>query len=281
MRSLRAAIAGLGVLALLGTGTTSVTAAPTWAPAATAPIHPGVQVTTEAGQCTSNFVFREGDTVYLGMAAHCAGVGGPTDVDGCDTDSLPLGSPVIVSGASQPGKLAYSSWLTMQELGETNPAACAFNDLALIQLDPADADQVNPSIPHWGGPVGVNTSGAPAGSRVYSYGSSPLRLGLGLLSPKAGVSVGDEAGGWSHNVLTVTPGLPGDSGSAFLDSRGRALGVLSTLNLLALPGPLPGTNGVGDIRRQVSYMQAHSDVDAALVAGTERFTPNKLPLRAR
>lgn len=264
---------------MLVTGTTSVTAQTTWAPAATAPIHPGVPVITEVGQCTSNFVFREGDTVYLGMAAHCAGTGGATDVDGCDTESLPLGSPVIVEGASEPGTLAYSSWLTMQEVGETNPAACAFNDLALIKLDPADTDQVNPSIPHWGGPVGVNTSGARGGSRVYSYGSSPLRLGLELLSPKVGVSVGDQAGGWSHNVLTLTPGVPGDSGSAFLDSRGRALGVLSTLNLLALPGPLPGTNGVGDIRRQIAYMRAHSDVDAALVAGTEPFTPNKLPLR--
>ncbi len=281
MRSLRAAIAGLGILVLLLTGTTSVTAQPAWAPAATAPIHPGVPVITEVGQCTSNFVFREGDTVYLGMAAHCAGTGGTINQDGCEAGSLPLGSPVVVEGASEPGTLAYSSWLTMQEVGETNPAACAFNDLALIQLDPADAGQVNPSIPHWGGPVGVNTSGARAGSKVYSYGSSSLRLGLDLLSPKVGVSMGDEAGGWSHTVLTITPGVPGDSGSAFLDSRGRALGVLSTLNLLALPGPLPGTNGVGDIRREVAYMQAHSDVDASLVAGTEPFTPNKLPLGTR
>ncbi len=275
MRSFRAAIAGLGMLVLLGAGTTSVTAAPAWAPAATAPIHPGVEVITEVGQCTSNFVFREGDTVYLGMAAHCATIGGPTDTNGCDTESLPLGSPVIVGGASQPGTLAYSSWLTMQEVGETNPAACAYNDLALIQLDPADAARVNPSIPHWGGPVGLG-SRTRLGSKVYSYGNSSLRLGLDLLNPKVGVSVGDTGGGWSHNVLTLTPGIPGDSGSAFLDSQGRALGVLSTLALL----PLPASNGVGDLRRELSYMQAHTDVDAVLALGTEPFDASRLPLGA-
>jgi hypothetical protein len=268
-------ITGLAALVTLAAGTTSVSSAPAWAPAASAPIHPGVQVRTQVGQCTSNFVFTEGSTVYLGMAAHCAGVGGPTDVDGCDTESLPLGSPVKVTGGSRLGTLAYSSWITMQEVGETDPAACLYNDLALVELDPADAGLVNPSIPHWGGPVGLG-SRTRLGSTVYSYGSSSLRLGLTLLNPKVGVSVGDDAGGWGHNVLTITPGIPGDSGSAFLDSRGRALGVLSTLSIL----PLPGTNGVGDLRLALAYMHAHTDVDAVLALGTEPFDASRLPLGA-
>jgi hypothetical protein len=275
VRSLRASIAGLAGLLTLVAGTPSVTAAPAWAPAATAPIHPGVQVLTGAGQCTSNFVFTEGSTVYLGMAAHCAGVGGPTDVDGCDTESLPLGSPVEVTGASQLGTLAYSSWVTMQEVGEDDPDTCLYNDLALVELDPADAARVNPSIPHWGGPVGLGGR-TRLGSKVYSYGNSSLRLGLELLSPKLGVSLGDGGGGWTHNVLTLTPGIPGDSGSAFLDSRGRALGVLSTLSIL----PLPGTNGVGDLRLALAYMHAHTDVDAVLALGTEPFDAGRLPLGA-
>ena len=275
MRSLRALIAGLATILTLVAGTTGVSAAPAWAPAATAPIHPGVQVRTEVGQCTSNFVFTEGSTVYLGMAAHCAGVGGPTDVDGCDTDSLPLGSPVEVSGASQLGTLAYSSWIAMQEAGETDPATCLYNDLALVELDPSDAARVNPSDPHWGGPVGLGGA-APLGSKVYSYGNSSLRLGLELLAPKVGVSLGDSGRGWNHNVLTLTPGIPGDSGSAFLDSRGRALGVLSTLAIL----PLPASNGVSDLRRALTYMRAHSDVDAVLALGTEPFEASRLPLGA-
>ena len=48
-------------------------------------------------------------------------------------------------------------------------------------------------------------------------------------------------GGWSRTVLTVTPGIPGDSGSAFMNASGEAIGVLSTLML----APLPAANGVG------------------------------------
>src|SRR5205807_8650158 len=111
----------------------------------------------------------------------------------------------------------YNSWLAMQAAGETDPNACAFNDLALVRIDPADVSKVNPSIPHWGGPTGLSTGTAP-GQTVYSYGNSSLRLGLTLLSPKLGLSLGDRANGWTHTVYTVTPGLPGDSGSPFLDA---------------------------------------------------------------
>src|SRR3954451_3472818 len=90
-------------------------AAPTWAPAATAAVHPGVQTVTAGAQCTSNFVFSDGTDVYIGQAAHCSGTGGNTETNGCDSGSLPLGTPVTVSGASRPGTLVYNSWLTMQQ----------------------------------------------------------------------------------------------------------------------------------------------------------------------
>ena len=38
-----------------------------------------------------------------------------------------------------------------------------------------------------------------------------------------------EGGGWSRTVYTVTPGIPGDSGSGFLNASGQAIGVLSTV----------------------------------------------------
>ena len=47
-------------------------AAPTWAPAAAAPIHPGVQTRTDGAQCTANFVFFDAsNTVYIGLADRC------------------------------------------------------------------------------------------------------------------------------------------------------------------------------------------------------------------
>lgn len=138
---------------------TSAQAAPPWAPVATATIHPGVMTYTDGAQCTSNFVFYDGsNNVYIGQAAHCAGTGGSTETNGCDSGSLPLGTKVEVDGASRLGTLVYSSWLTMQSNGESNTNVCQYNDFALVRLDPADYGKVNPSVPVWGGPVSVEAT---------------------------------------------------------------------------------------------------------------------------
>lgn len=243
-------------------------ATPRWAPAATATIHPGVQTVTAGSQCTSNFVFTDGRSVYLGQAAHCAGTGGSTATNGCTSPSLPLGTRVQIAGASRPGVLVYSSWLTMQRLHERNANTCQYNDFALVRLDPADVRRVNPSVPFWGGPTGLATAGGALGAEVFSFGNSELRLGASALSPKVGVEVAGQGGGWSHLVYTATPGIPGDSGSAFLDSNGRALGILSTLTL----APLAGSNGVGDLAHELTYLHAHTPLRAVtLVRGTEPF----------
>jgi hypothetical protein len=259
-----AAFSALFLVALLPAGAWG------WAPARAAAIHPGVQTFTEGGQCTANFVFQEGDDVYIGQAAHCAGTGGSTATDGCTSGSLPLGTRVEVTGASQPGVLAYSSWLTMQTNGESDPDTCAFNDLALVRIDPADIGGVNPSVPGYGGPIGVGSAGG-LGSTVYSYGNSSLRGGLTKLSPKQGIVVQSDGNGWSHSVLTLTPGVPGDSGSGFLNGSGEAFGVLSTLQV----APLAGSNGVGDLAKELAYARANSSLaDLQLVPGTEAFKPN-------
>lgn len=265
----RSKLALAALLALAGL-TLAPSAASAWAPAASATVHPGVQTYTEGGQCTSNFVFQAGSSVYLGQAAHCSGTGGQTETDGCTSGSLPLGTKVEVKGASRPATMAYNSWLAMQAKGETDPDTCAYNDLALVRLDPADVGRVNPSVPGFGGPTGVGAVGD-LGSTVYSYGNSSLRGGVTKLSPKQGVVIQNEGGGWSHVVATLTPGIPGDSGSGFLNGSGGAIGVLSTLQL----APLPATNGVGDLAKELAYMRANSPLTGVqLVPGTEPFKPN-------
>ena len=278
-------LAAAGLVAAAATSAPA-TAAPkkqvrtAWAPADTATIHPGVQMYTEGAQCTANFVFTDtAGTTYVGYAAHCAGTGEATDTNGCDAGSLPLGTRVdFVEGGSLlaegtrvgGGTLVYSSWLAMQQRGETDEDACAYNDFALVKVDAADAAEVNPSVPFWGGPVALNTTGTAAGDTVYSYGNSSLRAGIEALSPKQGTSLGTEGEGWSHPVYTVTPGVPGDSGSAFLDAEGNALGTLSTLAL----APLAGSNGVGDLAHELGYAQATSGIAGLrLVPGTEPFSP--------
>ena len=247
-------------------------AAPTWAPASSAAVHPGVQTYTDGGQCTANFVYYDSsNNEYIGQAAHCSGTDGNTATDGCSSGSLPTGTPVEVTGASKPGTMVYNSWVTMQQLGEKDPSTCADNDLALVKLDPADYGKVNPSVPFWGGPNGIGTTAA--GENVYSYGNSSLRGGVTTLSPKQGKTIGVNGNGWSYDVYTATPGIPGDSGSAFLNATGQALGVLSTVQL----APLAGSNGVGDVGRELAYAQAHSGIAGLTLAnGTQPFNPNAM-----
>jgi hypothetical protein len=253
-----------------------------WAPASTAPIHPGTMMYTEGAQCTGNFVFTDtaGNT-YLGYAAHCAGTGSSTDTNGCETDSVPLGTRVDLTNDGNlvsegaivgHGTLAYSSWVTEHQLGTTNANTCAYNDLALVEIDAGDVSKVNPSVPFWGGPTGIDTDGTVAGDRVWTYGNSSLRSGLSQLSPHTGISLGDDAadGGWSHPLYTLTPGIPGDSGSGFMTQGGQAIGVLSTLGL----APLPASNNIGDLAKELAFAQAHSGIAGLrLVNGTEPFDP--------
>lgn len=280
----RAAVATLAsavlATAAIAATSTSTAAAPTWAPADSATIHPGVQMYTAGAQCTGNFVFTDSSSnVYVGYAAHCAGTGEATDTDGCDAGSLPLGTKVdFVEGGSLvtsgqtvgTGTLVYSSWLAMQEAGTTDADTCAYNDFALVKVDSQYVGDVNPSIPFWGGPMGINTDGSGIGETVYSFGNSSLRGGIEVLSPKQGTSLGTSGGGWTHPVYTLTPGVPGDSGSAFLDAEGNALGTLSTLAL----APLAGSNGVGDLNHELNFAKQHSGIAGlSLVQGTEPFSP--------
>lgn len=239
-----------------------------WAPADSATIHPGVQTVTAGGQCTANFIYTGGGNTYIGQAAHCSGTGAATETDGCDSGSLPIGTPVEIDGASQPGTLAYNSWITMQQRGEANADTCAYNDLALVRINPADVAKVNPSVPGFGGPVGIGGASA-TGDTVYTYGNSSLRGGVTVLSPKQGTVVGTQGNGWSRDVYTATPGIPGDSGSGFLNANGGAIGVLSTVQL----APLAGSNGVGDLQRELAYANS-SGFAASLENGTEPFNGN-------
>ncbi len=274
MNRLRMLAIAVGATLTVALSASSAMAAPTFPAAGDAKIRPGSMTVTGGGQCTANFVFFDGaNDIYIGQAAHCSGTDGSTATDGCESGSLPLGTPVEIEGASLPGTLVYNSWLEMQANGETDPNTCEFNDFALVKLNPADYGKVNPTIPFYGGPTGL-TATVPSGATVLSYGNSSLRLGLDPLKPKQGKSLGQSGGGWNHTVLTVTPGIPGDSGSAFIDSQGRAFGVLSTLQI----APLAGSNGVGDLSRELSYANANTSLGVQLANGTEPFNGPLLPL---
>jgi hypothetical protein len=242
------------------------------APAAGARISPGVLMLSPIDEqttstCTAAFVFKGAGSTYLGYAAHCAASGEPTGLSGCVEPTLPLGTSVAIErtdGSRTSGRLAYTSWGTMQERGESDQARCFHNDFALVELDPADAERVDPTVPVLGGPTGLDTDGTTFGDRVVSYQPHG-----GERAVKQGRSLGVTADGFSHQVDTTPPGRPGDSGGGYLDADGRAFGVLSTL---LLDGR--GTNGMADLAHALAYANAYGRIGpVALVPGAEPFTP--------
>jgi hypothetical protein len=263
------AAAAVMLVAVQAPGTAS--AVPAWAPFAQATIRPGVMTDTQGGgKCTANFIFYNATDVFIGQAAHCAGTGPATETSGCTAATKPLGTPVTIGGASKPGTLVYSSWITMAKNHEQDTNICDFNDFALVKIDPVDRDKVNPSLPVFGGPIDIFTGSMAFGDRIFTYGNSPLRGGISLLSPKEGISLGDNGGGWSHTCYTATPGIPGDSGSAVLTHDGKALGVLTSLAV----APLAGSNGIGDLSKELAYLNAHGSLGTvSLALGTEPFRP--------
>ena len=248
--------------------TAASASAPGFTSASAAKIRPGVQTFTDGAQCTANFLFQDGTgSVYLGQSAHCAGTGAANETNGCLAKSLPLGTRVKIDGATRPGTMVYSSWIAMQRARETDRNACRYNDFALVRLDPADVPRANPTVPVFGGPNALDRDGTRAGERIVTYGNSGLRLGLAATSPKRGYSLGSHSGRWTHDVYTITPGVPGDSGSGVMDARGAAIGTLSTVAL----APLTGSNGVSDLQRQMAYARTHGMPGLTLIPGTVPF----------
>lgn len=261
----------------------------------TATVHPGIELWIPNGGsfngCTANFVFSNGSATFIGMAAHCAGTGGDTQTS-CDSpvegNGIPvfIGEPVVgtSSGAVELngpetvgppiGTMVYNSWVTMQAKGLADPKtpACQYNDLALIHVSPGIS--VDPTVPVFGGPNGL--SGIPAqGSTVYSYENSTLRQGLEPLSPKVGISLGPTAGsdGWNTLVDTFTPGIPGDSGSGFLDANGDAFGVLSTITVSVGTAGAALGNGVNSLAKELTFLNGTGALGSVgLVDGTSSFS---------
>lgn len=295
-----------GIAAAAGLAITAALTAPVAAGAATAApavqagaIGPGVQIATPvtggAELCTANFLYTpaagqdgNGDepggrgaehqaapagVLYLGAAAHCmAGEDAMSSVDGCSEPVMPEGIEVGIrgrDGKNYTGRVAYNSWAVMQDRGETDPQLCLYNDLSLIQLSPAAVAVADPTVPGFGGPTGLDTDGTEQGEKVYSFQPNQL-----VATPyKQGLSLGQPEGPRTHVVSTTPPGVPGDSGSGYLDARGRAFGLLSSLMLPT------NTNGVADIARALAYAERYGEVGALeVVPGRVPFTPGVLPL---
>ncbi|MGH3566873.1 MAG: serine protease [Pseudonocardia sp.] len=236
-----------------------------------ATITPGVMISSPLGNCTSSFVFTDGDDVFLSSAAHC----GVTEdagrsLNGCVEPVFPVGTELTIvgtDGTRTAGTLAYSSWGAMQSNEETDPTLCNFNDFALVELDPADIDIVNSSVPVFGGPTRLDTDGTESGEDVFTY--QPNRHPGA--AAKQGIGMGQPDGPWSHRVATTPPSEEGGSGAGYLDAGGEAFGLLSFGFEQGTPSA--GIDGVTDIALAVDYAIDNGDLGKiALVPGTVAFS---------
>jgi hypothetical protein len=263
-------LVALAGLLLMVTPVAAGAATPAWAPAATATIRPGAATLTDHAICTANFVFHDNaGNVYLGQAAHCSSNNDAGSLDGCVNDSLPLGTPVRIAGATRPGTLAYNSWIAMDQRHETDFNQCQYNDFALVKLDPADYGLVNPSLRFTGGPTAL-VQNVVDDSRVFGFGSHISDTGI-QPHAKGGRSLRQGAGGMAHVVQLGPPGISGDSGSGLVDEQGRAFGVLSTYS------PRRQLNGAGNLSRMLDYMRGSGFADVTMANGTEPFVAPGVP----
>lgn len=260
-------------LLVLG-GTTSATqAAPGPAAQSPARIEPGVGMVTAGVACTANFVFTDArKNTYVGYAARCAAKRAATRSNGCERATLPLGTRVrFVRGASATskgrtlghGRLAYSSWTAMKR-AKVAGARCSTNDFALVRVDRAYLRKVSPTVPQWGGPVALGEMPA-AGTQVFGYARSAPAGGAfeQAAAPRMGPML--RSGVWGGTVAigpSGAPGTRGEAGSGLLDSRGRAVGVLSVLALDSA-----GTSRVGALSQQVAFARRHGVKGLRLVRG--------------
>ncbi len=271
-RRLGALVAGALVAAALPwPAAASAAAAPAFGDL-TAPIRPGISTETAGGRCTANFVFTDDrGRVYLGQSGHCSRLpdeNASFDTTACEFGTqAPLGTRVPLGETGISGRLVYSSWRTMPAVGEQDADTCRYNDFALIQVPASAVAEVNPTVPLFGGPTGLNTDGIREGDLLTGWGASPLRQGVRPIEPKQTFGVGTHASGRVHFVYSLTPGVPGDSGGPYLDPSGRAVGSLSEITL-----DPPAGNAITDVARALAYAERHAGFRGLrLVPGTGAF----------
>lgn len=158
-----------------------------------AAIRPGAQM-THPYRCSFNFLFTDGEALYIGTAGHC---------------TEKLGERVNASGVGSFGEVVY-------RVSQGGP-----DDFALVEIDQDKVSLAEPTVCGVGGPSATNDGHYPSGEAVYEYG-------WGFAT---GVHPGArERVHRAFNNSTEFPswngvGSGGDSGAPVITDTGRAYAV--------------------------------------------------------
>lgn len=169
-------------------------------------VRPGAVVTSSAGQCTFNFMWRDpSGNRYMGTAGHCI-----ID-DGERTWTFGAGPVARDAQGQRIGEFVYA---ILQDP----------RDFALIRLDPGVS--ASPQMCHFGGPTGQNDD-LTGGSVVLHHFGQGLALGDTVPGRTAvAKSMPDP-----DHVFADGAAIFGDSGSGAISADGRAVGVLVTIGV--------------------------------------------------
>ncbi len=177
--------------------------------------------------CTTNFIFTDSTSKYIGTAGHCVQGGGRVVMQ-VATRLSPVDQDSVLVTLAAIGKVA-KRW--DQGIGK---------DFALVKIDPSW--HVVSGVGGALGPTGV-FCGDPLGQPVFHYGHGYVffvKQGypkFGEVIPDVSLIFKPSAEGFNW----VGYGLPGDSGSGVMNDAGLAVGDL-THGLAAAGVPVPGLN---------------------------------------
>lgn len=223
--------------------------APGWPDPDAALLRPGVLIRTPERDCPSTFLFARPDngTLFLATTSYCA-------------RGLPVGTVGTVGDSEHLVVLAYSSFITMSEVGERDTEALEYNDFAVFYVDSGARADAHPALLGRAGPVGlVPGDGFGLGDRLVVH-EPTSSVSPALAGGWRDTTVTGRVGAWALLVHGAPPTLPGSTGGAVLTPEGEAVGVLVNLGV----NPNPGANGVARLDTMLAYAAKHANLDIVL-----------------
>jgi hypothetical protein len=194
-------------------------------------IRPGAWMSSPSN-CTMAFVVRDtASRLYITTAAHCVDF---------------VGQPVSLWEEGRIGTVR----------------AMAGVDMALVEIDPAKYDRVNPTMVGWGGPTGMATGPVAEGTPLLHYGWGYL-----------GTWVVDQTRCRPH-VFFANDGAryeglgqisSGDSGSPIMTADGKAMGLTNWG--FGIVVQIPGYFGGPRFDQGLAALEGASGLDLELVTG--------------